>query len=82
MLVLGLGVKMLSWDVQSLGESDAGRAAARETDSAGCRAGEMLRKSCRLGFFLEKTFSSSLFFLFPIHHVLMASVGRVDHLVR
>jgi len=36
----------------------------RETDPAGTRAGEMLRKTCRLGLFLEKTFSSSFFFLF------------------
>ena len=35
-----------------------------------------------LAFFLKKLFPLSLFFLFPIHHVLMASVGRVDHLVR
>lgn len=49
-----------------IGESDAGRAAARETDSAGSRAGEMLRKSCRLGFFLEKTFSS--FFILSFSH--------------
>jgi len=37
----------------------------KETDSAGSRAGEELRRSCRLGLLLEKPFFLLSSFFFP-----------------